>query len=557
MTRKALLGFLAAFILGAPALAQQASTTQPVVQSPIPYGGDLINQTFVGNGAGNGTTTGTANTAFGYQALHSVTVPVSGANPQNDTVIGYLAGPSIKSARETTLVGAFAGYSLTGNGLGVEDGLNTAVGSFALSSETTGENLVAVGQKALDGCNGCSSTVGIGNHSGIFLTTATDDVLIGQASMGGGASGGSAVSSVAVGYAALSGSGVTSQTLGGDTAVGASAGFSVSAATNDVFLGASAGYNISSAARDVLIGRGSGGTVTTTNDIVAVGDQTCTACSAGAVVIGSQAANANAGPTDFVAIGYEACGIGGCGNSSTVVGYQAAEFASSVATNLTAIGTGAGQNAANFGDTYIGQNAGANITSGGTNTAVGAGALAGASGATGGANDAFGYRSGVGISTGANNTFLGSYTAQNVTTGSNNTCIGQSTCGGTLVSGSGNILVGYNLDTLTSSTSNEINIGGLLFYNNTSTAAPSVTSCGTSPSIDSHANDKSGTVTAGSGTVTSCTIAFASAYVTWDHCRVTSQSAESSFAYSYTKSAITVTATSLTSDLIDYDCDGL
>lgn len=98
----------------------------------------------------------------------------------------------------------------------------------------------------------------------------------------------------------------------------------------------------------------------------------------------------------------------------------------------------------------------------------------------------------------------------------------------------------------------------ILFGGNVSFAGtvPVISSCGTSPTVDSHATNNSGTVTVGTGTATSCTITFAAAYVTWNHCRVTSQSSEAVFAYSYTKSAITVTATSLVSDLIDYQCDG-
>jgi hypothetical protein len=113
------------------------------------------------------------------------------------------------------------------------------------------------------------------------------------------------------------------------------------------------------------------------------------------------------------------------------------------------------------------------------------------------------------------------------------------------------------VQTLASGTNNEINIGGIVFYNNTSLAAPTVSACGTSPAIDAHANAKSGTVTVGSGAVASCTITFASAYTTFDHCRVTPHSTIAVFAYSYTLAAITLTATSLTSDVVDYDCDGV
>ena len=88
-------------------------------------------------------------------------------------------------------------------------------------------------------------------------------------------------------------------------------------------------------------------------------------------------------------------------------------------------------------------------------------------------------------------------------------------------------------------------------------SAPTVSSCGISPSIDAHATDASGTVTIGSGTVASCTITFNVAYTTWNHCIVSPHTASLvAFGYSFTTSAITVTATSLTSAVIDYRCDG-
>lgn len=88
------------------------------------------------------------------------------------------------------------------------------------------------------------------------------------------------------------------------------------------------------------------------------------------------------------------------------------------------------------------------------------------------------------------------------------------------------------------------------------TGAPTVSACGTSPAIDAHASDTSGTVTVGTVAAASCTITFKIAYATWNHCSVASQGLVTSFAYSYSLSAITVTGTSLVGDLVDYRCDG-
>jgi hypothetical protein len=86
-------------------------------------------------------------------------------------------------------------------------------------------------------------------------------------------------------------------------------------------------------------------------------------------------------------------------------------------------------------------------------------------------------------------------------------------------------------------------------------AAPAISSCGTSPSVDAHATDTTGTATVGSGSPTSCTITFNKAYATWNHCRITPQSALASFAYSYSLSAITINGAAL-SGQIDWTCDG-
>lgn len=86
-------------------------------------------------------------------------------------------------------------------------------------------------------------------------------------------------------------------------------------------------------------------------------------------------------------------------------------------------------------------------------------------------------------------------------------------------------------------------------------SAPAVSACGSGSAIDASATDNSGTVTVGS-VATSCTVTFANAYSTFNHCRVTSQSSISGLAYSYTLSAIIVSASVLGADKFDYACDG-
>jgi len=118
----------------------------------------------------------------------------------------------------------------------------------------------------------------------------------------------------------------------------------------------------------------------------------------------------------------------------------------------------------------------------------------------------------------------------------------------------GNSSVPYNATWSNSAQTYNRTVGAQYSF---SGSAPAVSACGTSPSIDSNATNASGTVTVGSGTDTSCTVTFAGGgYATWNHCQVSPEAVDAGFAYSYTKTVLTVTATSLTSEKFDYSCNG-
>jgi trimeric autotransporter adhesin len=285
------------------------------------------------------------------------------------------------------------------------------------------------------------------------------------------------------------------------------------------------------------------------------------------VGIGNDALGNQTTATGNIAMGHAACGGIGftpTGQLNTCLGNLAGQYINDTIGSTTLVGSNAGQGQVGTAVTgayltAVGQSALRYVSSGSSNTAVGNVAMQGVSGTplSGSDNVAVGDFALYSLQgTGSYNVAVGSATGQNVTTGVSNTLIGRNT-GSNITTGSANILVGASLSALSATTSNEINIGGLLFYNNNSTAAPAVSACGTSPSIDAHANNRSGTVTVGSGTVTSCTVTLAgSGYTTWNHCRVTPHQSDAGFAYSYTTTVITVTATSLTSEVFDYDCDG-
>lgn len=88
-----------------------------------------------------------------------------------------------------------------------------------------------------------------------------------------------------------------------------------------------------------------------------------------------------------------------------------------------------------------------------------------------------------------------------------------------------------------------------------SSTAPTLSSCGTGPGING--DDHHGYITVG-GTATACTATFAAPYPARPMCIVTDEtgSITATFSYSVTASAITITDTGLSNNVVDYYCEG-
>lgn len=288
-----------------------------------------------------------------------------------------------------------------------------------------------------------------------------------------------------------------------NTAAGFQAGKGLTTGSDDTLVGNTAGVALTTGAQNVAIGSGALATATTQTDLVAVG---------------YFAANVTTG-NDNTALGYKALTSNTTATRSTAVG-SFALASINVSGNNTAVGYQA-----------LGNGAGA-----ANSTAVGTSALAGAAGTT---NTAVGYFSGNVVTSGGSNILIGA--SDNITTGSNN------------------ILIGNSLTKASAASSNQINVGDLFFLNNASLATPALSACGTgSPTVDTHGNNRSGTITMGGGALASCTMTFAgSGYAVWNHCRVSPHATLATFAYSYTLTTMTITATSETAAVVDYSCDGL
>ena len=106
-----------------------------------------------------------------------------------------------------------------------------------------------------------------------------------------------------------------------------------------------------------------------------------------------------------------------------------------------------------------------------------------------------------------------------------------------------------------STAGNTVGVGNLNI--NTNTNAPTL-SCGTGSTLDSAATNTAGTVTVTSSATASCQIIFtAPAFPNAVHCLVADQTwTTAALSYSYVTTSITVAATALAGNKIDYFCTG-
>ena len=405
------------------------------------------NNTAVGRNAGYTNTTGTGNTALGHNSLflntsgnHNAAIGDSALynNTTGNSNIAIGTGALQSNTNRSNLV-AIGDSALFHNGEGAtnwnESIQNTAVGSKALYSNTTGFYNTAIGYQSMYNNSEGFSNAAVGNNALHNNTTGGNNTALGcyalyfnkskdrNTAIGYGAmhyadSSGSSPHSTentAIGYNALHGSYTPANNTGKyNTATGSTA----------LEYNTSGSYN-------AAYGLGALSSNTTGNNNTALGLDALYSNSTGYsnVAIGIEALQANTDRSNLVAIGDSALFHNG----------EGATF-SYHATRNTAVGSKAlNENTTGYNNTAIGYKSLYNNSDGRYNTAIGVTALF--SNTSGSYNEAFGWNALFHNTSGRNNAAYGMYALESNTYGSYNTALGDSA--GYQNNGFGNVFIGY------------------------------------------------------------------------------------------------------------------
>ena len=319
---------------------------------------------------------------------------------------GSLAGSANMTFNGTTFTLA-NDASISGLTVGKGGGAvstNTAVGYQAVNATATGGNNVALGYQALLSNTSGTSNTALGRQAGYALSAGLQNTAVGANAMDSG----DASYSVAVGHTALSASSGSYNTAVGNqalkanttasnnTAVGYQAGYSNTTGTGNAYFGKTAGYGKTGnyntgIGTEALYASGSGSQNT------GVGFDSFQGTTSGSdnTGLGFQSGYQNTTGSSNIAVGSGALFNNTTANNNTVVGYQAL-YSNTTSSYSVAIGYQAGyaQTSGVSYNNFFGAFAGNSVTSGTSNTFIGAGS-------SGSAGD--------GVTTGSYNVILGAY----------------------------------------------------------------------------------------------------------------------------------------------------
>ena len=277
------------------------------------------------------------------------------------TVYGLTVGRGAGAIATNTVLGASAlAFNSTGT-------LNIAIGANA-NKTTTGSNNIGIGQYTLGGnaagATGSSNT-GLGDFTMFQLTSGANNVAIGQSSQQFTSTGSNNVS---VGNGAL----LNNSTASNNTAIGYQAGYNNTTGSLTT-VGYLAGYSNSTGTDNASFGSFSLRYTTTGAGNSGYGAYSLTNNTTGSsnTAVGMQALQANTTASNNTAVGYQAgyTQTTGTGGGSTFLGYRAGYSGNGY--QQTIVGFDAGLLSTGSNNTFMGHEAGSTMTSGLGNTLIG------------------------------------------------------------------------------------------------------------------------------------------------------------------------------------------
>jgi len=378
--------------------------------------GTGLYNTNVGADAGINNSTGSGNTATGHTALYSTTTgsnnTANGDRALYSNTTGYAnvalgVGALYKNVGGHRLVAIGDSALFNENGAGL--GYNTAVGSYALYSNTTGDINTALGNAALFHNTTGSQNTALGAGALGSNTIGSYNTSVGMNTLAGNTTGNY---NTATGWVTLQ-----VNTTGSDnTAYG-----------SEILVNNTTGSSNTANGVSVLYYNTTGNT-NTANGFNALHYNTTGNTN---TANGANALRSNTTSSNNTALGYSAGAANTTGFSNTVVGALAL-YSNTTQSNIVAVG-----------DSALYNNGGSSSLDGTANAAVGSKALF--ANTTGRANSAFGFQSGYSNTTGIHNTSCGYQGIYTLTTGSDNTSLGY-TAGFNLTTGANNTFVGSGAD---------------------------------------------------------------------------------------------------------------
>jgi len=231
---------------------------------------------FIGEEAGQGTSSATHNIAIGFRAMGlNIASPKSG----NDNIaIGQSALERISSGLHNVAIGKRALADVT------TAERNTSHGCLSLSLVTTNNDNTAIGYQSGGTCTG-GENVFLGYKSGYRITTPTTATALGFESLGGG----SAVSitgenNTVCGKGSLR---VAQGACADNSAFGFNTGVLITTGTKHCLFGSGAGAALTTETANVMIGYQAGGTATVSNALYIANSNTTTPLIKGDFATGS------------------------------------------------------------------------------------------------------------------------------------------------------------------------------------------------------------------------------------------------------------------------------